>query len=452
MRWLFSLTALMAASITAWAAPAAFPRVFEVGEEAVVSIEDVDPEILNDPSLLVQFVRADSRFEDNSTKVGWNKWREVKHTIEDGQVKVPFTFPVEEEYTFRVVTVDNEGKAVKTFLVPVYAVEKDLINLRPYKGDFHLHSTDSDGNIPAEQILAKGRAKGLDFMAVTDHGKYAPSERVIAKITEFVQDMKVYNGEEVHPNNNDVHIINLGGSFSVNDYMKNTNVAETTAAIDKIMAELPQDMDESSRYQVASSEVAFDLIRDGKGIAMFCHPYWRPYNRNYINGTTLDAMYERQKFDVLEVIGGFDLKTLEENALSVGRYQQERAKGKVIPVAGVSDAHTYEPGTYYWWYYTVVFAESPELADLATAIRANRSLAVEDIQNVFPRYYGDFRLIKYQYFLNREFFPWHDKLCAEEAELLEKAVNGDAEAAANLAGVKGQVPEAYERFFGKTDL
>ena len=51
----------------------------------------------------------------------------------------------------------------------------------------------------------------------------------------------------------------------------------------------------------------------------------------------------------------------------------------------VSDTHTYEPGTYFWWYYTIVFAKSAELEDLAEAFRANRSCwQLKTWNNVFP--------------------------------------------------------------------
>ena len=60
-------------------------------------------------------------------------------------------------------------------------------------------------------------------------------------------------------------------------------------------------------------------------------------------------------------------------------------------------------------------------------------LAVEDVEQRFPRYYGDFRLIKFQYFLNREFYPIHDALCAEQAVLLDRVLDGDDAALEELA-------------------
>ena len=98
-------------------------------------------------------------------------------------------------------------------------------------------------------------------------------------------------------------------------------------------------------------------------------------------------------------------------------------------------------------YYTIVFAKSAELEDLAEAFRANRSLAVEDVEQRFPRYYGDFRLIKFQYFLNREFYPIHDALCAEQAVLLDRVLDGDDAALEELAKQQTAVEDLFKKYY-----
>jgi len=47
---------------------------------------------------------------------------------------------------------------------------------------------------------------------------------------------------------------------------------------------------------------------------------------------------------------------------------------------------------------------SAEFADLASAIREMRSLAVWNMPNEFPTVVGEFRLVKLAYFLLREYF------------------------------------------------
>ena len=64
----------------------------------------------------------------------------------------------------------------------LYAVEPDLAVLRPYKGDTHLHTNRSDGHGEPFEVACAYRAAGYDFIAVTDHGRYAPSDELQAEM------------------------------------------------------------------------------------------------------------------------------------------------------------------------------------------------------------------------------------------------------------------------------
>ena len=46
----------------------------------------------------------------------------------------------------------------------------ELVDFRPFRGDFHIHSTYSDGVGTVEEDIEYGKASGLDFMFITDHG------------------------------------------------------------------------------------------------------------------------------------------------------------------------------------------------------------------------------------------------------------------------------------------
>mgnify|MGYP003319764264 FL=1 len=61
------------------------------------------------------------------------------------------------------------------------------------------------------------RKIGLDFMALTDHRKNEPSLPAIRAYDGVPIDLRIYPGEEVHPPNNPVHMVNFAGSFSVNE-------------------------------------------------------------------------------------------------------------------------------------------------------------------------------------------------------------------------------------------
>jgi Predicted metal-dependent phosphoesterases (PHP family) len=37
------------------------------------------------------------------------------------------------------------------------------------KGDFHLHTTASDGKLSPKELVSLGKNQGLDIIAITDH-------------------------------------------------------------------------------------------------------------------------------------------------------------------------------------------------------------------------------------------------------------------------------------------
>jgi hypothetical protein len=262
---------------------------------------------------------------------------------------------------------------------------------------------------------------------------------------QFETDLRCYPGEEVHAPDNPVHIINFGGSFSVNAIFRNDEAKFRSEAA-SYEKDLPKDLHSSIRYQIAASEWAFDQIRQGGGVSIYCHPYWRPIERYYVHSQVNETIMDRQKYDALEVIGGFYRNELESNQLAVSRYQEERAKGKRIPVIGVSDAHGCDRDLF-GWYYTIIFAKSVEFRDLAKGIGELNSVAVEAVPGEFPRLIGSFRQVKFAYFLLREFFPRHDKLCREEGELILASMAGDPTAKERLAMLKGRVPALLHQYW-----
>ena len=71
-------------------------------------------------------------------------------------------------------------------------------------------------------------------------------------------------------------------------------------------------------------------------------------------------------------------------------------------------------------------------------------MAGEFISGEFPHIYGNPRLVSFAYFLNREYFPEHDELCAAEGEIMIAALMDGAE------GEKlAQYSDLNERLFSK---
>ncbi|NTU77212.1 MAG: hypothetical protein HGA90_05300, partial [Alphaproteobacteria bacterium] len=132
----------------------------------------------------------------------------------------------------------------------------------------------------------------------------------------------------------------------------------------------------------------------------------------------------------------------------VMRYIEERAKGKRIPVVGVSDAHGCETGELFGWFWTLVLAPACELPDLVSSIKELYSVAVSSLPGQTQRAFGPFRLVRYAQFLLREVLPRHDELCLEEGRLLLAHAAGDENAAPALARLKGRVDQLYRHLWG----
>src|SRR5690606_31548705 len=79
------------------------------------------------------------------------------------------------------------------------------------------HSYHSDGNEAPEIVAANYRKNGFDFMALTDHHLWYPSKIAVDAYKDTPIDLKLFYGEEVHPFRNHVHMVNFGGSYSVNE-------------------------------------------------------------------------------------------------------------------------------------------------------------------------------------------------------------------------------------------
>ena len=84
------------------------------------------------------------------------------------------------------------------------------------KGNFHTHTTNSDGKASREDVIAMYRDDNYDFLAVTDHRKYWSPDR------ERDGGMLLIAGEEVHVTDGegratDAHVVSLGASAHVDD-------------------------------------------------------------------------------------------------------------------------------------------------------------------------------------------------------------------------------------------
>jgi len=374
---------------------------------------------------------------------------------EQGGIRVSAYFAAEQEYIVEIRPLAMgpdgapnlaEGTDAAVISLRVFALEADLFARRPWKGDIHMHSFHSDGRESPGFVAASCRKIGMDFMAVTDHGRYAPSIEAQENFKNVPLDMLICRGEEVHPPENPVHMIHFGGSESINDLMR-SDPEGYFKAIDAYERKVEEITDPAIRRHIASCCWVFDRIRAVGGLGVFCHPYWKVREGYHIAGGVTSWMLENKPFDAYELIGGYYKYEADSNTLQIARYHEERAKGRSLPIVGVSDAHGCAASPLFGWYYTISWAEKLTRETVSDAIREGFSVAVEAMEGEVPRAYGPFRLVKLALFLIREVFPLHDSLCDAESEAMFAHLRGEASGAQGLERLSGGVPQLYERLW-----
>lgn len=419
------------------------PQMIRSGRETVITIRPLYGHVrLNDEDTYQVALIPTCGVCGQTAQVDYPR---QKVASKNGIVSVPLKFEGEQEYILLLERVVN-GQAALVAEFRLYALEQDLFERRPYKGDTHMHTYYSDGGESPAFVAASCRKIGFDFAAITDHRQYAPSLEAIKTFEDVDIAMRLYPGEEVHAPGNPVHIVNFGGSFSVNALFDSPEYRPGVAAIEGELNFVPDGVD---RYSLAACAWCFRKIREGGGLGVFCHPYWLCNYRYDVPEYLTDLIFDLQPYDALELIGGYHPYEAESNMLQVARYNDERAKGKKIPIVGASDSHGCAQANLFGWYYTIVFAKSPDLPDLIEGVRDLYSLAVEGLPNEQIRPFGPFRLVKYARFLIREVFPKHDELCEEEGRLMLAHASGDATAAAALNALKPRTADLYERLWAK---
>lgn len=421
------------------------PKVVRADQKAVITITPrFDPSMFRNDR---QYELTYCPTEEFAQCSGWTPDSKQIVKSADGCLRVEKYFEAEQEHVLYLEEVDNDKrKTVGDFRI--YSLEPDLFARKPYKGDFHIHSNRSDGREPPAYVAGACRRIGLDFVAITDHRRFEPSLEAQRAFEGVSIDLRIFSGEEVHPPENPVHIINFGGRFSINALFQDEPTYR--AAVQKIetgLGALPHGV---NRYQYASALYCLDKIREAGGLGIFCHPYWFTSHRYAPSGALTSYIFDQQPYDAFELIGGFHRPEVVSNNLQVARYCDERAKGRRIPIVGASDAHGCERDTLFGWYYTIVFSPTLELPDIIASVKDLYSVAVEALPGETPRAYGEFRLVKYALFLMREILPQHDEFCFEEGRLMVRHMAGDPTAAEGLAALKGRTGALLDQYCGNT--
>jgi DNA polymerase (family X) len=127
-----------------------------------------------------------------------------EYGVENSETGVVKTFHSEEEFYhhFGLPLIPPElredGREVEEF-----SKDYSLLSLKDIRGDLHMHSTWSDGAYSIEEMVDACRAKGYQYMAITDHSHYLrvanglTPERLLRQIDEIKEINKKYDDIEV---------------------------------------------------------------------------------------------------------------------------------------------------------------------------------------------------------------------------------------------------------------
>lgn len=364
---------------------------------------------------------------------------QVEVCVKDQKLVFDYAFGDEQEYYLRVF--DEAGNQVVQ--LSIYAVEQDLYERRPYRGDLHVHSCFSDGKESPEFVCGIYRQTGFDFLAITDHYQYAPSLRAIQAYKDVPLGLTILPGEEVHAPENPVHIVHFGGEWSVNALFQadKEKYFEEVDAIQKTLV-CPEGVD---AFTYAACLWVYSKIKEANGLSIFAHPYWIADVYNVPMALSIHQ-FEQKPFDAFELLGG---QTTHENNMQWALYNEMRAKGlNHIPIVGSSDSHSVLTTDWFNEAKTIVFAKGKDKDHLFEAIRGGYSVAVESRHGESERVHGNYRLTSYARFLLSEYFPLHDALCFEEGRAMLGYLRKESDAPLLLQLTQKRTEDLLNKCFG----
>ena len=419
-----------------------FPSVVCVNQTTEVTVfpRDINRRFRSDKAYQLSVVGLRDDEIDYHTKAPF----EHPFEIVDGCMKFTHYFEKEQEYSIRFC--EENGSVIK---VPLYAVEQDLYELRPLKGDLHTHSYYSDGQDGIAMVPADYREEGYDFFALTDHNRMFPSKLIRELYKDVPLGIHFMTGEEVHTPGTALHIVHIGGENSVCEkYIHQPDVYEQEVSeIESSLENIPV----TYRHRFAMAKWACAQIHKEGGLAIFPHPFWRP-NRYNVTSEFSDLLFDADMFDAFELMGG---PNTQGNNLQLALWQEQLMKGNRLPVVGSTDSHNHDFSKGgFARRFTIVFAKSNTTKDILEAIKSGYSVAAElplnDDYDV--RFYGSqLRLILFSHFLYTNYFNETWRLCIGEGILMRRYAEGEP-VGDILASVADTVENFYKKFYGLTPV
>ncbi len=435
-----------------------FPKVFPCDKEIEVTVKPLGAHVAfnGEYYVVVRSLNEGNMYHypDRNNFIMYTKVPD-----EDGSIRFTHTFKDEQEHYIDIM---QDGKRIVR--LSVYSLHHDLVGRYPFRGDLHMHTFRSDGKQSPAIVASEYRKNGYDFLAITDHKRYYPSLEAINAFSNVPIEYTLIPGEEVHLEDNDVHIVNFGGKYSINGLMESAHIKDVgenaeLRSLDGVCPDMIS-IDEYKRqvealadslgipegiekFTYASCVWIFNHIKKADGLGIFCHPYWLE-NVFHVPESLTEYIMETQPFDAFEVLGGENY--FEQNGFQTARYYDDRLKGRRYAIVGSTDSHSCVNNKDALIASTIVFSKENTREELISAIKDLYSVAVDSISAEL-RLVGETRFVRYGCFLLREFFPLHDELTFEEGRLMKDYACGDESSAEMLKFINGRMKKQREKYF-----
>ena len=411
-----------------------YPKIVPVGRPVTFTLRTMDPDILRGAVTHIDVLAINGATVSLNVPLFPNVETEPLEAPQQG-FRFTLTLPSEQEYQIHLVFEETGVKRNRAIL-PIYAVEDDLLMKKPLVGDFHAHTFFSDGREGPAFVAAHYRQNGFDFATITDHRRMPPSRRAIAALEGLDIPFRMYPGEEVHPYKSYVHIVNFGGDVSVNEYAladkteEGWRVTDPTpewsAELEQVAASLDDLPDGVDRTETARSIITARRIKEGGGMAILAHPHWR-FKINNVPDQMNEYFWQHGVFDAMELING---QGWNENLTQLSLYNEWRAKGRQVPVVAGSDEHSVlwsarSKPVHFTEERAVVYAEENSRDAIIKAVKGLYSTVVLKYVDQNPQIIGGgYRLELFTLFLLQNYFPLRDQLYFEEGRLLHEYIAG----------------------------
>lgn len=244
--------------------------------------------------------------------------------VETGEI---LTFTSEEDFyqhfnlPYIPPEIREDGREVEEF-----SLSKPLISLKDIKGDLHMHSTWSDGAYSIEEMVEACRARGYQYIAITDHSQYLKvangldKERLrkqhaeIKRLNEKYDDFLILTGVEMD--------ILPDGTLDYDDEM----LAEVDVVIASIHSSFSQTQEKiMNRLKNALINAHVDII---------AHPTGRLIGRREGYSVDMDMLIElaKETNTVLEL-------NANPHRLDLSAENVRKAQAAGVKIAINTDAH-----------------------------------------------------------------------------------------------------------------